>query len=377
MLSLLKRTHPSSILQTTKYLSTTTTTKSNHGNNNNNKKTITILSGIQPTGIPHLGNYLGALREWRNPTEDINTSISFYSIMDLHALTIPENTPPNKLKQDVLIGIATMLACGLKNSPHCSLFVQSSVPQHCELAWILGCITPLGMLERQVQFKDKIATNSSHNGATLGLLSYPVLMAADILLYRANVVPVGHDQVQHLELSREIVLKFKNIWGYSFPSPQCKLGPSQRVMSLADATKKMSKSHREEYSRIVLTDDADTIRRKIQRAKTDSIGPITIDDPNRIELNNLIDIYVALLNKDHIKKTELEIKSSLQGLTMNVFKPMLIDALVQELCPLGQEINSLLKDPGYLNNVVEIGRQGAFQRAEETMTVIRKVVGLR
>ena len=277
-------------------------------------KTKTILSGIQPTGVPHLGNYLGALRSWVN-TQDSDTTKTLYSVVDLHAITVTHD--PLLLREEIFGVTSTLLACGL-DPQRTTLFQQSHVREHSELAWLLSCRTPIGWLNRMTQFKDKSQNKKGGKGgadaAYLGLYSYPVLMAADILLYRATHVPVGDDQRQHLELARDIATSFNNEFLSSslnftpFPLPESVFvkGSSARVMSLKDGTKKMSKSDKSLLSRINLTDDMDDIHKKIKKAKTDSITNISFVDtilnndeshvsiPKRHEVCNLVGILSAL-----------------------------------------------------------------------------------
>ncbi|MDM7325588.1 MAG: tryptophan--tRNA ligase, partial [Thermosynechococcus sp. Uc] len=244
-----------------------------------------VLSGVQPTGSLHLGNYLGAIRNW---VAGQSAYENYFCVVDLHAITVPHN--PAELAANTYTVAALYLACGI-DPTHATIFVQSHVSAHAELTWLLNCITPLNWLEDMIQFKEK-AIKQGENVA-VGLLDYPVLMAADILLYDADLVPVGEDQKQHLELTRDIAARVNHLFARNQP-PILKLPEpliakaGARVMSLTDGTKKMSKSDPSELSRINLLDPPDEIRRKIKRCKTDSIRGLTFDDPNRPEANNLL-----------------------------------------------------------------------------------------
>ena len=280
------------------------------------KKTIprrsltTIFSGIQPTGIPHLGNYLGAVSNWVR-LQQTNTDRVLYSVVDLHALTLPQE--PSVLRADILNATATLLACGVSPERSC-VFQQSTVKEHAELAWLLSCITPKGWLNRMTQYKDKKEKGAGEQ-ASLGLYSYPVLMAADILLYNTTHVPVGHDQKQHLELARDIAIKFNSnqIKGgvFNIPVGIFSEGTSTRVMSLNDGTKKMSKSDPSSLSRINLDDAPDEIMKKIKKAKTDGergfLSATTSEgEIMRPEVNNLLGIRAALEDKS-VQEVALEL----------------------------------------------------------------------
>src|SRR5271163_1201488 len=271
-----------------------------------------IFSGIQPTGNLHLGNYLGAIRNWVALQHDYEC---IFCIVDLHALTQPQD--PDELRHSTREVTAAYIAAGI-DAEHCIIFNQSMVSAHAELAWLLSCLTPLGWLNRMTQFKERAGKNREMAG--LGLYTYPVLMAADILVYKATHVPVGEDQRQHLELSRDIAQKFNNDFGAPdfFPLPEPVItGTATRVMSLRDGTKKMSKTDESDYSRINLTDDADAIAQKIRKAKTD---PGTLPDSEkglegRPEAENLINIYAALAEEPRAK-----IIAQFAGQTFSVFK---------------------------------------------------------
>ncbi|MDR9404157.1 MAG: tryptophan--tRNA ligase, partial [Halothece sp. Uz-M2-17] len=253
-----------------------------------------ILSGVQPTGNLHLGNYLGAIRNWVETQQDYD---NFFCVVDLHAITVPHN--PETLAQDTYTIAALYLACGI-DLKYSTIFVQSHVSAHSELAWLLNCITPLNWLERMIQFKEKAVKQGENVSA--GLLDYPVLMAADILLYDADKVPVGEDQKQHLELTRNIALRVNDQFGkkdqpvLKLPTPLIRT-EGARVMSLLDGTKKMSKSDPSEMSRINLLDPPEVIQKKIKRCKTDPVKGLTFDDPERPECDNLLSLYMLLSGK--------------------------------------------------------------------------------
>ena len=361
----------------TRLLTTTTTTT-----RTKTKPREVVLSGIQPTGVPHLGNYLGALRDWVKMQPAASAAVAskanenkecFYSLMDLHALTVPR--PGAELKRDIADGACTLLACGLKPEPgRCRLFVQSDVKQHTELAWFLSCVATVGQLERMTQYKEKAAARGAATGGkgpTLGLMSYAVLMAADILVYKATTVPVGEDQVQHLELARDLAQAFGREWKYAFVLPNTKMGRSRRVMSLTDASKKMSKSDPLPNSRILLTDDADQIAKKIRTAKTDSLGPIVVGESldARPEVRNLLEILNAVSG-------DVDQTSHVAGLNMGDFKKAVTDAVVREVVPIGKEIARLRGDLGYVGKVLSEGAEEARDAAEATMREVRAVLGV-
>ena len=365
------------------------------------RQTKTILSGIQPTGVPHLGNYLGALRSWVN-SQDTTTTRTLYSVVDLHAITVSHT--PAQLREDIFGVTATLLACGL-DPQRTTLFQQSHVREHSELAWLLSCRTPMGWLNRMTQFKDKKGSGKKGaDAAHLGLYSYPVLMAADILLYRATHVPVGDDQRQHLELARDIAASFNHEFLSSpsvasvasaasaashvpFPLPESVLvqGSTARVMSLKDGKKKMSKSDKSAVSRIDLTDDADTIMKKIKKSKTDSLTNVSyttcLDEySERYEMNNLIGILSAIKQiEDPMGEwNALKVCHSLdaRNATSKDLKDELTEMLVTHLCPIGQKINVLMQDKMYLSSVLKEGSDKARETAQTTMDDVRTSMGL-
>ncbi len=323
-----------------------------------------VLSGVQPTGNLHLGNYLGAIRNWV-PFQQTHECV--YMLADLHAITVPQD--PIKLRQSVRETAAALIACGI--NPNTSvIFPQSAVSAHAELAWVLSCLTPLGWLNRMTQFKDKAGKNKDNAG--LGLYSYPVLMAADILTYHATHVPVGEDQKQHLELARDIAGAFNRAYGTEFfplPEPMI-MGEATRVMSLRDGKKKMSKSDESDYSRINLTDDADAIAQKFKKAKTDTIEGISWDAENRPEIANLITIYAALSD---IKKEE--VVQQFAGAQTSAFKSALTDLAVAKLSPITAKMRVLLEDVDSLDGILKNGAERANELAQPILKNAYNLVG--
>tara|TARA_B100001989_G_scaffold189368_1_gene138600 strand:+ start:3627 stop:4631 length:1005 start_codon:yes stop_codon:yes gene_type:complete len=331
-----------------------------------NKKLV--FSGVQPTGNLHLGNYLGALKNFVSLQKEMKC---IYCVVDLHAITVFQE--PQNLHDNVLETAASFLATGL--DPEKSIiFNQSSVSGHSELAWILNCVSRIGWLNRMTQFKDK--AGSDKEKASVGLYIYPNLMAADILLYKATHVPVGADQKQHLELSRDIAQKFNKDFKCEnfFPLPEPLIPKNiSRVMSLRDGTKKMSKSEESDYSRINLKDSADEINKKIKKAKSDS-EPIPSDIKflqKKPEALNLLTIYSELA-----KKSLETIISEMAGKEYSFLKSELTDMLINEITPVGKEIQKLLKDKSHLKKILNKGTEKANILAEENLKNIREKVGL-
>ena len=325
-----------------------------------------VFSGVQPTGNLHLGNYLGALKNFVTLQEKTEC---IYCVVDLHAITIFQN--PKELRNNILETTAGFLATGL-DSRKSIIFNQSSVSGHAELAWILNCVARIGWLNRMTQFKDKAGKDKEQ--ASVGLYIYPNLMAADILLYKATHVPVGADQKQHLELCRDIAQKFnsdfkKNI--FPLPEPLIQKNIS-RVMSLRDGTKKMSKSEESEYSRIDLKDSADTIVKKIKKAKSDSSSiPDNLKDlEKKPEALNLINIYSDLIGTT-LEKSLNELK----GKEYSYLKNKLSEILVEIICPVGIKIRKLLDDKSYLEGILKEGTEKARNLAENNLKDIRNAVG--
>jgi tryptophanyl-tRNA synthetase len=331
-----------------------------------NKKLV--FSGVQPTGNLHLGNYLGALKNFVSLQKEMEC---IYCVVDLHAITTYQK--PNELYDNILETTASFLATGL-NADRSIIFNQSSVSGHSELAWILNCVSRIGWLNRMTQFKDK--AGSDKEKASVGLYIYPNLMAADILLYKATHVPVGADQKQHLELSRDIAQKFNNDFNCQnfFPLPEPLISKNiSRIMSLRDGNKKMSKSEESDYSRINLKDTADEINKKIKKAKSDSepIPEETKSLETKPEALNLLTIYSELTQKS-LDKTV----SEMAGKEYSFLKEKLTEALINELTPVGKEVHKLLKDKSYLKSILKKGSEKASIIAEENLKNIREKVGL-
>jgi tryptophanyl-tRNA synthetase len=329
-----------------------------------------IFSGIQPTGNLHLGNYLGAIKNWVNLQNDIS---SIFSIVDLHAITVPQE--PTKLKSSTHEVTAAIIASGI-DIDKSILFNQSSVKEHAELAWILNCVCRIGWLNRMTQFKEKAGKNREN--ATVGLYGYPVLMAADILLYKSTHVPVGDDQKQHIELARDIASSFNNMFTsdedddfFNLPEPQI-IGEATRVMSLRDGTKKMSKSDASVASRINLTDTAEEISNKIKKAKTDPHPlPDTIEElKDRPEAHNLMNIYSSLSDQT-LEKALTEFS----GKGFSYFKPRLIDLAIETLSPISREMRSLLKYRNEIDKILKNGEQKAKEIAEPVLKDVKNLVG--
>jgi tryptophanyl-tRNA synthetase len=326
-----------------------------------------VLSGVQPTGSLHLGNYLGAIRQWVANQDEYD---NYFCVVDLHAITAPHT--PKELTKSTYQTAALYLAAGLDPAKS-KIFVQSHVRQHAELAWLLNCATPMGWLERMIQYKEKAAKQEGE-GASVGLFDYPVLMAADILLYQAALVPVGEDQRQHLELTRDIARRFNDKYGKKrrvFREPEALIVKSNaRVMSLQDGTSKMSKSAENDNSRINLLDPPDVIRRKVKKCKTDAVMGVGYA-PDRPEANNLLDMYGAVSGKS---KEEVAAEAA-EWVGWGTFKPILADALVAHLEPLQQRYNELLTDTEYLEKVLADGAEAAEAVAEGTCTSAKRAMG--
>jgi len=326
-----------------------------------------IFSGIQPTGNLHLGNYLGAIRNWVALQHDYEC---IFCIVDLHALTLPQD--PDELRTATREVTAAYIAAGI-DPEACIIFNQSMVSGHAELAWLLGCLTPLGWLNRMTQFKEKAGKQRENAG--LGLYAYPVLMAADILLYKATHVPVGEDQKQHVELARDIAGAFNRRYErdvFPLPEPQI-FGEATRVMSLRDGTKKMSKSDTSDYSRINMTDDAESVALKIRRAKTDPEPlPHTIADlETRPEADNLIGIYAALA--DLSREDSL---ARFAGQNFSTFKEALSELSVAVLGRIGGEMRRLMADSGHIDRILRRGAERAEAIALPVLREIKDITGL-
>jgi tryptophanyl-tRNA synthetase len=334
-----------------------------------------VFSGVQPTGNLHLGNYLGAIVKFVALQERYDC---IYCVVDLHAITTWQD--PTELPRAIREVTAAFIACGIDPKKHI-VFNQSQVAEHAELAWVFNCVARMGWLNRMTQFKEK--AGKDRENASVGLFSYPTLMAADILVYRATHVPVGDDQKQHLELSRDIAQKFNNDFSASinahghgevfFPLPEPLIqGPATRVMSLRDGTKKMSKSDASDYSRINLTDDADAIAQKIRKAKTDP-EPLPHEEKGleqRPEADNLVGIYAALADT-----SRAQVLAQFGGAQFSAFKAGLIDLLVGKLAPINAEMRRLVADPTYIDHVLADGSARAQRLAAETMKAVKDVIG--
>ncbi len=334
-----------------------------------------VFSGVQPTGNLHLGNYLGAITKFVALQDNYDC---IFCVVDLHAITVWQDPP--ELTHTTREVTAAFLACGIDPKKHI-IFNQSQVAEHAELAWVFNCVARLGWLNRMTQFKEK--AGKDRENVSVGLYAYPNLMAADILVYRATHVPVGEDQKQHLELARDIAQKFNvdfaksiNAHGYGetfFPQPEPIIqGPATRVMSLRDGSKKMSKSEPSDYSRINLTDDADTIAQKVRKAKTDP-EPLPSEEEGlkpRPEADNLVGIYAALNNT-----TKADVLREFGGSQFSVFKAALVDLSVAKLGPIGSEMKKLVQDPVYIDSILADGSARASVIAGETMKAVKDIVG--
>jgi tryptophanyl-tRNA synthetase len=345
-----------------------------------------VFSGVQPTGNLTLGNYLGAIKKFVALQSQMDC---IYCVVDLHAITLPQD--PAELTASTRAVTAAFLASGIDPKAHI-VFNQSRVPQHAELGWVFNCVARLGWLNRMTQFKDK--AGKDREAASVGLYAYPNLMAADMMVYRATHVPVGEDQKQHVELTRDIAQKFNNdfsariaalglgqetkVGGETvnafFPLIEPIIGgPAARVMSLRDGTKKMSKSDPSDMSRINLTDDADTIAKKIRKAVSDPNPlPETVDGlKERAEADNLVGIYAALADT-----TKDEVLRQFGGAQFSVFKPALADLAVAKIDPIAAEMRRITADPAHVDSVLKDGAERAGAIAEETMAAVKRIVGL-
>ncbi len=321
-----------------------------------------ILTGAQPTGRLHLGNYLGAVRNWNAMQDDYTC---FFFISNQHAITLPK--VPAELRQNTYLCLAQYMACGL-DPEKSTLFAQSHIIGHNELAWVLSCICPLGQLERMTQFKDKAKKQISVNS---GLLFYPVLMAADILLYNANVVPVGEDQKQHLELTRDLAEKFNSTFSPTFNVPEAYIGKAgARVMSLQNPTTKMSKSDPNKLGTVDLIDSADVVRKKIMSAVTDSEGSVRVDFANKPGISNLISIFAAVTGK-----SAQEIEDEFAGKGYGDFKKCVADAVIATLDPVRERYERLIKDRAFLDETLKKGAEVAQRVAFKTLSKVYRKVG--
>ena len=326
----------------------------------NDKKVL--FSGMQATGSLTLGNYLGALKNWVTLSDEYEC---FYSVVDMHSITVRQD--PATLRKRARALLTLYIAAGLDPEKNC-IYYQSHVSGHAELAWILNCFTYMGELNRMTQFKDKAAKHADNINA--GLFTYPVLMAADILLYQADVVPVGIDQMQHLELTRNLAQRFNAVYGDVFTVPEAYIGKTgAKIMSLQEPEKKMSKSDENPNGSIYLMDDPDTIRRKCKRAVTDSVGEIRYCD-EQPGLRNLINIYCACCNK-----TPDEAVNEFAGCGYGQFKEAVGEAVVSVLSPLQKRVAELEKEKGYIDSVIKNNAEKADYYAGKTLRKVQKKVG--
>ncbi|MEO1402823.1 MAG: tryptophan--tRNA ligase [Cyanobacteria bacterium J06635_1] len=326
-----------------------------------------ILSGIQTTGNLHLGNYLGAIRNWVDLQDDYDC---FLFMADLHAITVPHD--PKALADNTYKVAAAYVACGI-DPDRSTLFVQSHLSAHSELGWIFNCLTPLNWLERMIQFKEK-AVKQGEN-VSVGLLDYPVLQAADILLYEPDRVPVGEDQKQHIELTRDIAVRLNHQYGredepvLKIPEPLIK-ADGARVMSLVDGTKKMSKSDPSEMSRIDLSDPPEVITKKIKRAKTDPMRGLEFGNPERPECNNLLTLYMLLSGQ-----SKEAVTAECRDMGWGQFKPLLAETAVEALQPIQAKYTELLRDRTYLESVLKAGNEKAAVVANATLAKVKAALG--
>ena len=337
-------------------------------NSNTEKpKYARVFSGVQPTANIHLGNYLGAIKRFVALQHEME---SLFCVVDLHAITVPQD--PKKLIAQTREVAAAYLAAGI-DPKKSIIFVQSAVSAHAELAWILNCTARMGWLERMTQFKDKAGENSER--MSVGLFAYPVLMAADILAYKATHVPVGDDQKQHLELARDIAARFNSDFKAKnyFPLPEPLIGgTASRVMNLQDGQKKMSKSDPAELSRINLTDDADNIARKFKKAKTDAFNmPSSLDELKaRPEIENLIGVYAALA-----EMTKEDVVAEFAGLGLGAFKPKLVDLAVEKLAPINEKMRGFMTDTASIDAILKDGAERADAIAAPILKRTKEIVG--
>lgn len=326
-----------------------------------------VLSGVQPTGTLHLGNYLGAIRNW---VENQSQYDNYFFIADLHAITVPHD--PEQLADNTYALAALYLACGL-DLDHTTIFVQSHISAHAELAWLFNCITPLNWLERMIQFKEK-ALKQGEN-VSIGLLDYPVLQAADILLYQADLVPVGEDQKQHLELTRDIAARLNFQYGseehpiLKLPEPLIRK-EGARIMSLTDGTNKMSKSDPSELSRITLLDTPDQIRNKIKRCKTDPVRGLSFDDPERPECQNLLTLYQLMSGQ-----SKAAVAEECTDMGWGQFKPLLTEAMIEGLRPIQDRYTKWITQKPELAAVLQKGKDQADAIASDTLTRVKDALG--
>ncbi len=322
-----------------------------------------LYSGMQATGTLTLGNYLGALRNWITLNEEYEC---YFGVMDMHSITVRQN--PTEFRQKARDLFTLYVAAGLDPEKNC-IYFQSHVPCHAELAWILNCYTYMGELNRMTQFKDKSAKHADNINA--GLYTYPVLMAADILLYQADVVPVGKDQLQHLEITRDIAQRFNGVYGDVFKIPEPYTGKiGARVMSLQDPMKKMSKSDENPNASVFLVDDANVIRKKFKRAVTDSETEVRYDVENKPGISNLMDIYSATTGK-----SMEDIEKEFAGRGYGDFKTAVGDAVADLLTPLQERFAELKKDKAYIDSMIKANDEKAYYTSTKTLRKVKKKIG--
>lgn len=323
-----------------------------------------ILSGIQATGTLTLGNYLGALNNWVEMQDKYDC---YYMIADLHTLTIRND--PEILRKNTLNLIALYIAAGLDPEKN-TIFIQSHIPAHPSLSWVLNCYTYMGELNRMTQFKDKAAKHADNINS--GLFTYPVLMAADILAYNADLVPVGDDQKQHLEITRDIAERFNSLYGETFKLPEAYIGKvGARIMGLQDPTAKMSKSATNELDKVLLTDTPDDIRKKFKKAVTDSENKVRYDREAKPGVSNLMSIYGIIKNK-----SMEEIEKEFDGQGYGVFKTAVAEAVVERLEPLQKRYNELLENPEKLKEIYQKGDKKAIEKTDKLLKEVYRKVGL-
>ncbi len=331
-------------------------------NNTTTKKRV--FSGIQPSGNLHIGNYLGAIKNW---VAEQHKYHNVFCIVDLHALTVPQD--PAELYQKTREVALLYLACGLSLAD-CAVFIQSHIPAHSELTWLLNCVTPLGWLERMTQYKDKAAKQES---VSTGLIDYPVLMAADILLYDSHYVPVGEDQKQHVELTRDVAQRFNNLYGETFVPPEVLIPKAgARIKGLDDPTAKMSKSSTVQGHALRLLDPPGVLRKSIMRATTDSLNRIAFDAENQPGVTNLLTIYQALTNKN-----EEEILAEFEGKGYGNLKKQVAEVVIATLEPIQARYNQMAEDPAYIEQVLKEGADRVRPIAENRLRVAQERLGLR
>lgn len=324
-----------------------------------------VFSGIQPSGVIHLGNYLGAIKQWVSLQDEVEQAV--FCIVDLHAITVPQD--PATLSKNILSVAALYLACGI--DPEKSIiFVQSDRHEHSELAWILNTIAKVGELSRMTQFKDK-SQKEGNESASVGLFDYPVLMAADILLYGTTHVPVGEDQKQHVELARDLAIRFNSRYGTTFVVPEPVIrSDSARIMGLDDPSKKMSKSADSVLNFIAMTDDTETIRAKIKKAVTDS-GSEVVASPDKPAITNLLNIFASISGK----KVE-ELEAEYRGKSYGDFKNDLAEAVVSYLAPIQEKYGELMSEPDKLISILKDGSDRAEKIAKEQLALAKQKIGL-